>query len=429
MEVLVNLRGEITPTLIKDCIAVLKGAFIIPADAQINNDTVQRLAWLASVAAATIVPTYRNSLPLLLLPLLHAGMPNAAILSCFERLVWTRLGPFFSSSGCIRAKIACCGRLLLLYHDPLSLSHLFRCQIEVDLVIEGWLSAMCGWDSSCEACALLWDYVLADDSCFPLLAFCVVALMSMRHVITTGSPIDVQATVNAFALKDAATTMQLVERCRCLVDSTPDAIKFTVDRVWKAADSASSGQVLLPVRVLSGTDIASSFCIPAEAVVSSLKHVRAGSSAPVFVAIDTRSAAAFGRGRLPTAMHVPVLAEDTGLILHPPVSHVASMRQAIEKLLPLNGRRHLCLIMSASYDEAPQDERAGVIRLITLMRRRGVRYVSIVHGGQAAIDAAVLKLFPEWTDNISVSIQSASDCRPTLDHAAPPPCQPIHLLH
>jgi hypothetical protein len=37
---------------------------------------------------------------------------------------------------------------------------------------------------------------------------------------------------------------QLVERCRCLVDSTPDAIKFTVDRVWKAADSASSGQVL-----------------------------------------------------------------------------------------------------------------------------------------------------------------------------------------
>jgi hypothetical protein len=87
MEVLVNLRGEITPTLIKDCIAVLKGACIIPADAQINNDTVQRLAWLASVAAATIVPTYRNSLPLLLLPLMHAGMPNAAILSCFERLV------------------------------------------------------------------------------------------------------------------------------------------------------------------------------------------------------------------------------------------------------------------------------------------------------------------------------------------------------
>ena len=90
MEVLVNLRGEITPTLIKDCIAVLKGAFIIPADAQINNGTVQRLAWLASVATATIVPTYRNSLPLLLLPLLHAGMPNAAILSCFERLVGIR---------------------------------------------------------------------------------------------------------------------------------------------------------------------------------------------------------------------------------------------------------------------------------------------------------------------------------------------------
>jgi hypothetical protein len=47
------------------------------------------------------------------------------------------------------------------------------------------------------------------------------------------------------------------------------------------------------------------------------------------------------------------------------------------------------------------------------------RYISIVHGGQAAIDAAVLKLFPDWTDNVSVSIQSASECRPTLDHAAP----------
>ena len=123
---------------------------------------------------------------------------------------------------------------------------------------------MCGWDSSCDACALLWDYALADDSCFVLLAFCVVAIMSMRHVITTGSPSDVQSTVNAFALRDVATTrqvqknhphfarfhcsfshpiVQLVERCRCLVDATPEAIKFTVDRVWKAADSASSGQV------------------------------------------------------------------------------------------------------------------------------------------------------------------------------------------
>ncbi len=37
--------------------------------------------------------------------------------------------------------------------------------------------------------------------------------------------------------------MQLVERCRCLVDATPEAIRFTVDRVWKAADSSSSGQV------------------------------------------------------------------------------------------------------------------------------------------------------------------------------------------
>ena len=60
----------------------------------------------------------------------------------------------------------------------------------------------------------------------------------------------------------------------------------------------------------AGTDIASSFVVPAEAVVSSLKHCRSGSSAPVFVAIDTRSAVAFGRCRLPTALHVPVLAED-----------------------------------------------------------------------------------------------------------------------
>ena len=161
---------------------------------------------------------------------------------------------------------------------------------------------------------------------------------------------------------------------------------------------------------LVGTDVASSFCVPAEAVVASLKHVRAGSSAPVFIAVDTRNAAAFGRGRLPTALHVPVLAEDAvsffmfclpplisllfmkhllfsrllhlvpfsfqGLILHPPVSHITTMRQAIEKLMPLNGKRHMCLIMTASYDETPQDERAGVIRLITLMRRRGVRFVN-----------------------------------------------------
>ena len=76
-------------------------------------------------------------------------------------------------------------------------------------MIEGWLAAMCGWDSSGDACALLWDYALAEDSCFPLLAFCVVALMSMRHVITTSSPNDVQAAVNAFALKDEATTLQV----------------------------------------------------------------------------------------------------------------------------------------------------------------------------------------------------------------------------
>ncbi len=87
LELLVNLRSDITPTLMKDCIAVLKGACLVPADVKVTSDTVQRLAWLASVAAATIVPTYRNALPLLLLPLLHTGMPNAAVLSCFERLV------------------------------------------------------------------------------------------------------------------------------------------------------------------------------------------------------------------------------------------------------------------------------------------------------------------------------------------------------
>jgi hypothetical protein len=85
--VLVNLRSDITPTLIKDCIAVLKGASLVLDDVKVTNDAVQRLAWLASVAAATIVPTYRNALPLLMLPLLHTGMPNAAVLSCFERLV------------------------------------------------------------------------------------------------------------------------------------------------------------------------------------------------------------------------------------------------------------------------------------------------------------------------------------------------------
>ena len=36
------------------------------------------------------------------------------ILSFAWLQVWTRLGPFFSTSGSIRAKIACCGRLLLL---------------------------------------------------------------------------------------------------------------------------------------------------------------------------------------------------------------------------------------------------------------------------------------------------------------------------
>ena len=87
LEVLVNLRSDITPTLIKDCIAVLKGASFVLDDVKVTNDAVQRLAWLASVAAATIVPTYRNALPLLMLPLLHTGMPNAAVLSCFERLV------------------------------------------------------------------------------------------------------------------------------------------------------------------------------------------------------------------------------------------------------------------------------------------------------------------------------------------------------
>jgi hypothetical protein len=79
---------------------------------------------------------------------------------------------------------------------------------------------------------------------------------------------------------------------------------------------ASNCRLLLAKQPLStnaafeGTDVASSFCVPAEAVVASLKHVRAGSTAPVFVAVDTRSTTAFGSSRLPTALHVPVLAED-----------------------------------------------------------------------------------------------------------------------
>ena len=40
-----------------------------------------------------------------------------------------------------------------------------------------------------------------------------------------------------------------------------------------------------------------------------------------------------------------------------------------------------------------------------------------MHGGQAAIDAAVLKLFPDWSDDTSVSVQAAPKPGPVLDHA------------
>lgn len=45
------------------------------------------------------------------------------------------------------------------------------------------------------------------------------------------------------------------------------------------------------------------------------------------------------------------------------------------------------------------------------------RYVSIVHGGQAAVDAAILKLFPEWIDTLPASAQTAMECASVSDHA------------
>lgn len=48
----------------------------------------------------------------------------------------------------------------------------------------------------------------------------------------------------------------------------------------------------------------------------------------------------------------------------------------------------------------------------------GSRYVSIVHGGQAAVDAAVVKLFPEWTDNVHAPIQAAAEHASALDRVA-----------
>lgn len=46
--------------------------------------------------------------------------------------------------------------------------------------------------------------------------------------------------------------------------------------------------------------------------------------------------------------------------------------------------------------------------------------MSIVHGGQSAIDAAVLKLYPEWADNSSFSAQTAVDDSPYENHASAP---------
>jgi hypothetical protein len=57
-------------------------------------------------------------------------------------------------------------------------------------------------------------------------------------------------------------------------------------------------------------------------------------------------------------------------------------------------------------------------RVLLQLIRCFCRYVSIVHGGQAAIDAAVLKLFPEWIDNVSVSAPNASERSSVSDHFA-----------
>lgn len=46
------------------------------------------------------------------------------------------------------------------------------------------------------------------------------------------------------------------------------------------------------------------------------------------------------------------------------------------------------------------------------------RYVSIVHGGQAAIDAAVSKLFPEWMDDASATVHTSSKPESDLEHEA-----------
>ena len=40
-----------------------------------------------------------------------------------------------------------------------------------------------------------------------------------------------------------------------------------------------------------------------------------------------------------------------------------------------------------------------------------------MHGGQAAVDAAILKLFPEWIDTLSASAQRAIECASVSDHA------------
>jgi hypothetical protein len=55
-----------------------------------------------------------------------------------------------------------------------------------------------------------------------------------------------------------------------------------------------------------------------------------------------------------------------------------------------------------------------------MTRDLGSRYVSIVHGGQAAVDAAVMKLFPEWTDNVHAPVQTAVEHAAALDHVALP---------
>ena len=280
-------------------------------------------------------------------------------------------------------------RHLLLYHDPQLCLHLDGAEMGPELYCSSWFITLYANRCRLEVALYLWDLLLLEaDAGDPLLHYFVslALLIANRAAILREAEVSLPELLSKLSINSRKDALTLLQRAKRLYrHNTSRGCMARLHDITAAKVSIDSPAY---------SELAAWSCLQlsAEELIANLLPPAApqphSAGALKFFVLDCRPAERYESGHLPQSLHLdPSLLEER---------RADELERRLEGVTAMRGC-HFALLADSSRFEPEADGAAApppsaAVSFLSLLLRRGIKYLSLISGGYSACHACILRL-------------------------------------